>query len=130
LFIDEPLIVCVTNYCFLVFNLHFTCFRGIAQGLPLCVKLGQPCGKFVTRDKRVLANLWQICHRVSGVVGTPLTNSSEGIDSLYHLTLGQRVLITLQSSCQRYWITSVDICKRATPLIKKKVIFLQNLWRN
>jgi hypothetical protein len=27
-----------------------------------------------------LATLWQICHRVSEVIGNPLTNSPEGID--------------------------------------------------
>jgi hypothetical protein len=35
LFGEEPLIVFITIYCFLVLNLNFTFFRGIAQKLPL-----------------------------------------------------------------------------------------------
>jgi hypothetical protein len=39
----------------------------------------QPSGKFVTERKRALATLWQICNRVSEVIGNPLTNSPVGI---------------------------------------------------
>jgi hypothetical protein len=57
LFGDEPVIDFITIYCLLVITLNFTFFRSIAQRLPL----------------------WQISHRVSELIGKPLTNSSEGI---------------------------------------------------
>jgi hypothetical protein len=63
---------------------------GAAQRLPLCVQLGQPfcnvpkvvsnpLAKFFTGGTRVSATLWQICKRVSVVIGNPLKNSPEGI---------------------------------------------------
>ncbi len=94
LFWDVSLIVFIPIYCFLVFTFNFTFFRGIAHSLPLCVQLGQPSskcakgcrqasGKFVTGGKRVSATLWQICNRVSEVIGNPLPNSPEGIGNFF-----------------------------------------------
>jgi hypothetical protein len=68
--------------------------------------------QIVTGGKRVLATLWQICNRVSEVI-QPLCQILQGVlatfaNSTYlpegsqqPINLGQRVLITLQSSCQR-----------------------------
>jgi hypothetical protein len=86
---DEPLIVFIIIYCFLVFNFEF-CFlkRYCTKVAPLCAVVAtllecaigcwQPSGKFVTRGKRVLATLWQFV-TVSEVIGNPKTNSPEGI---------------------------------------------------
>ncbi len=120
---DEPLKVFIINYCFLFLFLNFTFFRGIAERLPLCVQLGQPSckcaigcwqpsGKFVTGVggcwqpsskfvigfQRLLATLWQISQRVLATFANS-TYLSEGCQ--HPLILGQMVLITLQSSCQR-----------------------------
>ncbi len=59
-----------------------------------------------------MVTLWQICNRVSEVIGNPLTilqrvlatfeNSTYLPEGCQHpLILGHRVLITLQSNCQR-----------------------------
>jgi hypothetical protein len=58
LFGDEPMIVCITIYCFLVFNFEFL----------LSFEVLQKGCTFVTGSKRVLATLWQICYRVSEVI--------------------------------------------------------------
>jgi hypothetical protein len=123
LFRDEPLIFFILFIASWFLSLNFPFFRGIAQRLPLCVQLGQPfcnvpkvvsnplanflqgvrgywqpSGKFITGCQRLLATLWQILQRV-------LTNFANSIylpEGCQHtLILGQRVLITLQSNCQR-----------------------------
>jgi hypothetical protein len=59
-----------------------------------------------------LATLWQICNRLSEVIGNPLTilqrvlatfaNNTYLPEGFQHpLILGQRVLLSLQSNCQR-----------------------------
>jgi hypothetical protein len=110
--------------CFLVFlTLNFTLFRGIALRLPLCVQLGQPfCNvpkvvgnplanflqgvrgywqpsdKFVIGCQRLLAILWTILQRALATIANS-TYFPEGCQ--HSLILSHRVLITLQSNCQR-----------------------------
>jgi hypothetical protein len=77
-------------FCFVIFNFEFYYLkRYCTKVAPLCAVgatllecakgCWQPSGKFVPGGKRVLVTLWQICNRVSGVIGNPLTNSPEGI---------------------------------------------------
>ncbi len=105
LFRDEPLIFFRPIYCFLVFNLEFYflhryCTKvaslcAIGTTLLQCAKgCQQPSGKFFTGGKRVLATLWQICNRVSEVIGNLLTNSIEGIDKFCKQHIFARVLPT------------------------------------
>ncbi len=120
---DEPLIDYIIVYYFLVFDFEFFCLQRYCTKVALLCIIGatllqyaigcwQPSSKIITGCKRVLAALCKISHRVSEVIGNPLTNSSEGIDTFakstylpegcqHPLFRGQRVLITLQSSCQR-----------------------------
>jgi hypothetical protein len=89
-FRDEPMIIFIPIYCFLVFNFEFTFFRGIAQRLPLCVQLGQPFCNVPKVVSNPLANFlqgvsgyWQPSGKFvteSEVIGNPLTDSPEGID--------------------------------------------------
>ncbi len=76
--------------CFGFWTLSFTFFRGISQRLPLCIFMAQPSctcvrgcwqpsGKLVTGGKRVLTAHWQIFYRMAEGIGSPLTNSSEGL---------------------------------------------------
>ena len=124
LFRDEPLTGFITICCFLVFNFEFYFLQrycrkvaslcAIGATLLQCAKgCWQPSGKFFTAGKRVwatpsgkfltgyqrlLVTLWQILQRVL----TNFANSTylpEGCQN--SLILGQRVLITLQSNCQR-----------------------------
>jgi hypothetical protein len=71
LFEDEPLIVFIAIYFFLVFNFEFYFLqRCCTKVAPLCaigatllhcaIGCRQPSGQFVTRSKRVLATHWQI----------------------------------------------------------------------
>ncbi len=123
LFRDEPLIIFTPFIVSWFLTLNFTFFRGIAQRLPLCVQLRQPfcnvpkvvsnplvnflqgvrdywqpSSKFVTGCQRLLATLWQILQRVL-INFAKSTDLPEGCQHL--LIVGQRVLITLQSNCQR-----------------------------
>jgi hypothetical protein len=120
---DEPLIVFTTIHCFLVFNFEFyvlqryctkvapLCAIG-AILLQMCLRLLATFWKNCYRGKRVLATLWQICNRVSEVLGNlwqipqrelaTFANSNYLPEGCQHpLILGQRVLITLKSNCQR-----------------------------
>jgi hypothetical protein len=93
---DVPLIVC--NYLLLLgFNFEFYLLQryctkvasscAIGATLLQCAKgCWQPIAKFVTGGKRVLADFWQICNRVSEVIGNPLTNSPDGIGNFSNST--------------------------------------------
>ncbi len=94
LFRDEPLIIFIPIYCFLVFNFEFYFLQRFCTKVASLCTIGatllqcakgcwQPSGKFFTGGKRVLATLGQICNRVSEVIGNPLTNSPEGIDKFF-----------------------------------------------
>ncbi len=122
--------------------MNFTFYRGIAERLPFCVQLGQPScncaigcwqtsGKFVTGGKRELATLLQICYRVFEVLATlwqisqrvlaAFANSTYLPEGCQHpLILGQRVLITLQSSCQRVWDNLYRHLQEVCPINKEK----------
>ncbi len=105
-------------------TLSITFFSAIAQRLPFSVQLGgnpfemlqrllatlwqtllqgvkgywQPSSNFVIGCQRLLAILWQIPQRVL----TTFANSTYLPEGCQHpLILGHRVLITLQSNCQR-----------------------------
>jgi hypothetical protein len=71
LFRDEPLKIFIPIYCFLVFTLNFTFFRGIAQSLPLCVQLGQAFCNVPMVVSNPLANFLQ---GVRGYWRNPLAN--------------------------------------------------------
>ncbi len=115
LFGDEPLIVFITIYCFLVFNFEFYFLQRYCTKVasldvigPFCkcaIGCWQLSGKFVTGGKEVLATLWQICYRVSGGywelwLATYANRKYFPKGCQYPLILSQWKLIILQSSCQ------------------------------
>jgi hypothetical protein len=72
----------------------------------------QPSGIFITGGKRVLATLWHIYYRGKRVLATlwkipqrvlaTFANGTYLPEGCQHsLIIGQRVLLTLQSNCQR-----------------------------
>jgi hypothetical protein len=115
LFRDEPLIIFIPIYCFLVFNFEFYFLQrfctkvaslcAIGATLLQCAKgCWQPSGKFFTGGKRVLATLGQICNRVSKVIGNSLTNSPEGIDKFFK----QHIFAIGLSTASNPWPEGID----------------------
>ncbi len=78
LFWDEPLIVFLIIYCFLVLTLNFTLLREIAlldiigvTLLQMCLRLLATLWQICYRGKRALATLWQIfigCQRLLAIL--------------------------------------------------------------
>ncbi len=86
------------------------CYRGVRGHW-------QPSGKFVIGCQRYLATLWQIHQRVLATFANSIY-LPEGYQ--HSLILGQRVLVTLQSSCQRALDNLYKQLQEGCPINKEK----------
>ncbi len=90
-----------TSCCFLVFNLDFTSFRGIAERLPACLFVNRAA--LLKVRQKFSATLWQICQKMS-----------KDSDNLF----GKLVI-----KCQGYWQPSDKFLR----LLQKKAHIYQRI---